>query len=76
MLFPEALAARSQDLPKLFCPTGAMWIAQSSVIKESRTFHVPERTFFEMPWESAVDIDDIDDFKMAEAVSLLQRDRG
>lgn len=76
MLFPEAFAARSQDLPKLFCPTGAMWVAQSSVIKESRTFHVPERTFFEMSWESAVDIDDIDDFKMAEAVFLLRRNRG
>ena len=28
-LFQEQMTVRSQDLPELFCPTGAIWWAQS-----------------------------------------------
>jgi CMP-N-acetylneuraminic acid synthetase len=75
LLFPETINVRSQDLPKLFCPTGALWAAQTSALRSARTFHMPGRVFFEMPWDSAVDIDDIDDFRMAEAVFLMRNSK-
>jgi CMP-N-acetylneuraminic acid synthetase len=75
MLFPEALAVRSQDLPSLYCPTGAIWVADVLQLRQGNTFHLPGRVFCELSWESAVDIDDTDDFRMAEAIYLLQRAR-
>jgi N-acylneuraminate cytidylyltransferase len=65
-LFPGQVTARSQDLPALFCPTGAIWWASGSVLRRERTFHVPGRTGWELPWERAVDIDTEADWLMAE----------
>ena len=65
-LFPDRITARSQDLPELFCPTGAVWWARAPVLIRERTFHVPGRTGWEMPWQRAVDIDTDDDWQLAE----------
>ena len=36
-LFEDALAARSQDLPELFCPTGAVWWASADGLRREGT---------------------------------------
>ena len=72
-LFPEAAGQRSQDLPELYCPTGAIWIAKATALLETGTFYGPDHIFEPLAWESAVDIDDYDDMKFAEA--LIQRRR-
>lgn len=68
-LFPESASQRSQDLPELFCPTGAIWIAKANAVLKSKTFYGPDHVFHPMPWENAVDIDDYDDLRFAEALS-------
>lgn len=70
-LFPEAGKARSQDLPELYCPTGAIWIANAAALKEAGSFYGEGHVFEPMHWTSAVDIDDMEDFRMAEAVRLM-----
>jgi CMP-N-acetylneuraminic acid synthetase len=65
-LFPDALAQRSQDLPDLFCPTGAVWWAKADVLRREGTYHIPTRTGWEIPWMRAVDIDTEDDWVAAE----------
>ena len=65
-LFPDALKTRSQDLPNLYCPTGAIWIAKTKSLINSGTFYGKSYKFFELDWMSSVDIDDYDDLKMAE----------
>jgi len=70
-VFADRITTRSQDLPELFCPTGAVWWAHTSTLMRARTFHVPERTGWEMPWQRAVDIDTEDDWQLAEL--LLRR---
>lgn len=70
-LFPEAMKRRSQDLEELFCPTGAIWIADVKHLKKSRTFYGDGHLFYPIPWTEAVDIDDYDDLKMANAVAYL-----
>jgi CMP-N-acetylneuraminic acid synthetase len=70
-LFAQRGAERSQDLPELFCPTGAVWWATSDVLRREATFHVPGRTGWELSWERAVDIDTEADWQLAEL--LLQR---
>ncbi len=71
-LFPEAGVARSQDLPPLYCPSGAIWIARGPVLKSSRTFYVASHTFHALSWISAMDIDDSEDFEMAKACFLIK----
>jgi len=74
-LFPEARAARSQDLPELYCPSGAIWIARGDALKASRTFHDEKCIFHPMDWMSAMDIDDIEDLLMARACLLARQER-
>lgn len=67
-LFPREMTARSQDLPELFCPTGAIWWGKTSMLREQGTFHIPERTGWEIDWQHGIDIDTQDDMKLAEAI--------
>ena len=64
-LFPEVQNTRSQDLPDLYCPTGALWIAKRDALIGSRNFYMEGHRFEPMHWLSAVDIDDEDDLLMA-----------
>lgn len=66
-LYPQALKTRSQDLEKLYCPTGSVWIAKSSSLKETKTFYGPGHIFYPIDWMDALDIDDADDLTMARA---------
>lgn len=73
-LFPEALSKRSQDLEHLHCPTGAIWIAGRDALLEAGTFYGANHRFFSMDWMGAVDIDDMDDYRMALALARMSRD--
>jgi N-acylneuraminate cytidylyltransferase len=65
-IFPEQTGKRSQDLPELFCPTGAIWWAKVEVLRQEKTFHIPSRTGWEIPWQRAIDIDTEYDWQLAE----------
>ena len=70
-LFPEQVTQRSQDLPNLFCPTGAIWWIRAPVLRAERTYHVPDRTGWEIAWERAVDIDTEADWRVAEYLATV-----
>ncbi len=72
-LFQEALTKRSQDLPPLYCPTGAVWVARVKALIELNTFHMPDRIFRPIPWEAAVDIDDHEDLRMAKLLYAMKK---
>lgn len=74
-LFESVVTSRSQDLPVLFCPTGAVWWAGAELLRRTRTYHVPGRTGWEMPWQHGVDIDTEDDWTMAEVLLELRAKR-
>jgi N-acylneuraminate cytidylyltransferase len=67
-LFPEALKKRSQDLPLLFCPTGAIWIAEVNALRNVGTFYGEPLAFHPMGWKAAVDINDMTDVEMAKTL--------
>lgn len=75
-LFAERLTQRSQDLPALFCPTGAVWWARADTLRGSGTFHVAGRTGWEMPWQRGLDIDTEDDWLLAEVLFEASRRHG
>ena len=74
-LFPDALRQRSQDLPELFCPTGAVWWGRAAALRRAGTFHLPGRTGWEMPWERGMDVDTEDDLALMELMHRLLEDR-
>jgi len=70
-IFPDALKKRSQDLPDLFCPTGAIWIARTKQLLEDKTFYGQGLTFHAIDWKAAVDIDNYEDVEFAEVIFNL-----
>lgn len=73
-IFPEALKARSQDLPDLYCPTGAIWIAKTKELKMENSFYGHGYRLCEIDWISAIDIDDESDLKMAKIAYMMKND--
>ena len=73
-LFPETGEKRSQDLQDLFCPTGAIWIANVEALKQSGTFYGDNYRAFPIEWTSAVDIDNYDDLKMAKLLDNMNKE--
>lgn len=67
-LFPKA-RKRSQDLPELYCPSGAIWIADAAQLKRQKTFYGEGWRVFPLKWQQAFDIDDMDDYQMALALA-------
>lgn len=65
-IFEQQLNERSQDLPELYCPTGAIWWAKADTLRREKTFHCTNRTGWVIPWEKGIDIDTEDDWRMAE----------
>lgn len=72
-LYPDGQGKRSQDLERLYCPTGALWIARTSALLAQGTFYGEPLRYEPIDWTSAVDIDTLDDLQMAKALYLLRR---
>jgi pseudaminic acid cytidylyltransferase len=72
-LFDDQVVARSQDLPEIFCPTGAIWWAKADVLRATGTYHLPGRTGWELPWERGIDIDTEEDWRLAELLHCRAR---
>jgi pseudaminic acid cytidylyltransferase len=74
-VFKEYATQRSQDLPELFCPTGAIWWARAPVLRREGTYHIAGRTGWEIPWMRGLDIDTEDDWAMAELLMKIAGSR-
>jgi CMP-N-acetylneuraminic acid synthetase len=73
----EDAKKRSQDLPELFSPTGAIWIANVEALCNENTFYGTGHVFWEMNWKRAVDIDNYEDLELAKMLgSAEQKDDG
>jgi len=63
--FPDKMVARSQDLPRVYCPTGAIWLADARALKQSRNFYGPGYTLWPIDRLAGIDIDDGEDLALA-----------
>jgi pseudaminic acid cytidylyltransferase len=70
-VFEEQMSSRGQDLPDLYCPTGAIWWARTDILRRTMTFHLDNRTGWEIPWQRGIDIDTFEDWAMAEVLCEL-----
>jgi len=65
---PEKEIARRQDAPKVFDITTVVYVASPEFILNNYGLFSGKVTSIEVPKERAIDIDDIYDFKLAEAI--------
>ena len=72
MVFEDFINKRSQDLPKLYCPTGAIWIADTQELRRTQNFYTEGYKTYILNWKSAMDIDDYEDLEMAKMLISLQ----
>jgi len=73
-VFKEQMSIRSQDLPDVFCPTGAIWWAKSEVLRQLKTFYAAGCTGWEIAWQRAVDIDTEEDWQLAELLMQARKE--
>lgn len=66
-LFEDKLKDRSQDLPDLYCPTGAIWWTTVLNLIQYGTFYMPKMDYFVLPYMRGIDIDTLEDFEIADA---------
>jgi len=59
---------RSQDLPDLFHPTGAVWFADATPLVLSRSFYMRGQVGWFLEWEHAIDIDTEGDLEIAKMI--------
>mgnify|MGYP000701664894 CR=1 FL=1 len=65
----EILNKRSQDLEKYYRLNGAIYICKVERLLEEKSFFLRERIFaYKMDRKSSIDIDEEDDFRLAEAL--------
>ncbi len=63
------ITSRRQDLPKVYALNGAIYIAKTSWLKQTKSFVTEESIAFVMPQERSLDIDSELDFLVLEAYS-------
>lgn len=74
-VMPALVENRSQDMPHLYCPTGAVWWADCDALKNAGTFHIDGKRGWEIPWQRAVDIDSEEDWRTTEVLLHIQDQR-
>jgi len=76
-LHGEKYLTRSQELPKAFCPTGAIWWARTKDFLEQNAFYGSPFHLAPMDANRGVDIDDEEDLRLAELLvrGLSARDQ-
>jgi CMP-N-acetylneuraminic acid synthetase len=73
-LFPDWIKTRSQDLPSLLCPNGAIWIANINELLKENTFYVKDTHLFTIDWRHGIDIDNPEEFNLAKIIGKSLKD--
>lgn len=71
LIFKDIKDKRSQDLPELICPSGAIWISDWNKLLKTNTFYSAGYKIIDIGWKRAVDIDNYEDMELAIIASKL-----
>jgi CMP-N-acetylneuraminic acid synthetase len=74
-LFPKEIKMRSQDLAKLYCPVGAIWIADIKSLFKANTFYAKGYDIYPIEFSHSIDIDTYTDMRIAEAFMRAKNER-
>ena len=62
----DGFHTRRQDLPKIYAPNGAVYVADCQWLASTKSYLTPETRGFEMPRERSQDVDTLLDFEICE----------
>jgi len=62
----EQYYTRRQDLPRIYAPNGAVYVAECDWLARTRSYLTPQTRGYEMPRSRSHDIDDLMDFEICE----------
>lgn len=68
-VFDEFSGKRSQDMPPLLIPTGAIWGASRNYLETHGDFYGPSFRLFEVDWLEALDIDTPEELEICRALA-------
>ena len=71
MIFPENYNKRTQDFEKSYYDTGQFYLCKANIINQSIPLFNQSSCFIKIPKTKCVDIDDLEDIKIADA--LMQK---
>ena len=66
VIHQESFHTRRQDLPKIYAPNGAVYVARCGWLARTRSYLTPETRGFAMPRERSWDVDSLLDFEICE----------
>lgn len=72
----EKMNKRRQDLPETYMLNGAIYLAKKDFFKKNKSFFSNNTIVYKMDSNVSIDIDDIDDFILAENKLIRERDNG
>lgn len=64
----EILTKRSQDVPRLYLPNGAVYVYSPKILRQRGCLHGPPLIPYVMPAERSIDIDTLEEFREVEAI--------
>ena len=64
----EYITKQRQELPKVFAPNGAVFVAQVSWFRDNLTFYGPDTIAYIMPAERSIDVDTALDLTLVQAL--------
>lgn len=70
LLHSDAFGLRSQDLPPLLTPSGAVWVGSYRAVREANSFYTSDYRLKEIAWREAFDIDTPEEFGLAESLAV------
>lgn len=74
--FPDYIGRKSQAMPRAYRPNGAIHVLNVVRFRETRSYFAPPVAAYVMPRERSVDVDTVEDLRLAEAfLSDSQVDR-
>ena len=74
-IFSEEKTSRRQDLSEIFVINGALYLGNAEFYKREKKFVTSETLGYIMPKERSIDIDDMDDWMLAELKLKMKFDK-
>ncbi len=71
--FPEHILKKSQEMPKAYRCNGAITILDIEEFKKKKSYYFYPMASYKMPWERSVDVDNLNDLKLAESLMDCSR---
>ena len=67
-VFPEYIGRKSQDMPVALRANGAIHVLDVAAFEQTRSYLSQPLIGYEMPWDRSIDIDTVNDLRLAESL--------